>query len=164
LIEIQADDMNELEKRKDIVSHLVSKFHLLKGSVSEFFLNSHPNYSKYWHIRKEMYPLVGALRSLNTSVVIEDIAVPLEKLAQSSLDLGELFRKYNYKDAKLFGHALDGNFHICFSQSFEDRIHFDHYEQMMEELYQIVCEKHQGSFKAEHGTGRNIAPFVSRGK
>jgi FAD/FMN-containing dehydrogenase len=31
---------------------------------------------------------------------------------------------------------------------------------MMEEMCYIVATKHSGSLKGEHGTGRNVAPFV----
>lgn len=34
------------------------------------------------------------------------------------------------------------------------------FSDMMEEMCYIVATKHSGSLKGEHGTGRNVAPFV----
>jgi hypothetical protein len=75
-------------------------------------------------------------------------------------DLIEMFKKYEYHDASCFGHALEGNLHLVFSQGFRTEAEVERYSLMMEELCTIVAEKYGGSLKAEHGTGRNVAPFV----
>lgn len=51
-----------------------------------------------------------------TSFLIEDVACPVDKLADMTVDLVEMFEKYKYKDASCFGHALEGNLHLVFSQ------------------------------------------------
>ena len=51
-----------------------------------------------------------------TSFLIEDVACPVDKLADMTNDLVEMFEKYGYKDASCFGHALEGNLHLVFSQ------------------------------------------------
>jgi len=93
-------------------------------------------------------------------MLIEDVACPVENLGPMTRDLIEMFKKYEYHDASCFGHALEGNLHLVFSQGFRTDAEVERYSLMMEELCTIVAEKYGGSLKAEHGTGRNVAPFV----
>lgn len=114
----------------------------------------------YWKIRKGMFPTVGAQRASGTGIINEDIAFPLEHLPDAVADLHELFAHYSYTNAIVFGHAKDGNLHFVISQAFDnesDRIKYKHF---MDDLAKLVIVKYQGSLKAEHGTGRNIAPYV----
>ncbi|MFW2454316.1 FAD-linked oxidase C-terminal domain-containing protein, partial [Aliarcobacter butzleri] len=75
-------------------------------------------YNFYWKIRKGLFPAVGAVRVTGTSVIIEDVAYPIEVLADATLELQGLFQKYVYSEALIFGHALEGNFHFVFTQHF----------------------------------------------
>ena len=49
-------------------------------------------------------------------MLIEDVACPVDKLADMTMDLVRMFEKYGYNDASCFGHALEGNLHLVFSQ------------------------------------------------
>lgn len=51
-----------------------------------------------------------------TSMLIEDVACPVDKLADMTVDLVDMFQRFGYKDASCFGHALEGNLHLVFSQ------------------------------------------------
>jgi len=117
-------------------------------------------YNVYWDVRKGLIPIVGGGRETGTSMLIEDVAVPVEKLGAMTMDLIEMFQRHGYKDASCFGHALEGNLHLVFSQGFRTVQEVERYDAMMQELCSLVAEKHGGSLKAEHGTGRNVAPFV----
>ncbi|PZP49867.1 MAG: 4Fe-4S ferredoxin [Pseudopedobacter saltans] len=117
-------------------------------------------YSFNWQARKGLLPSVGGLRKTGTTCLIEDVAVPVENLADACIGLKELFKKYDYKDAVLFGHALAGNLHLVFSQDFSDPKEVERYAHLMDELAELIAVKFGGSLKAEHGTGRNMAPFV----
>eukprot|EP01024_Parvocaulis_polyphysoides_P013001 TRINITY_DN1497_c0_g3_i3.p1 TRINITY_DN1497_c0_g3~~TRINITY_DN1497_c0_g3_i3.p1 ORF type:complete len:595 (-),score=124.44 TRINITY_DN1497_c0_g3_i3:425-2209(-) len=114
----------------------------------------------FWDVRKGLIPIVGAAREAGTSVLIEDIACATDKLADMTVDVIEMFQRYGYNDASAFGHALEGNLHLTFSQGFRTADEVNRFEKMMEELCDIVANKHSGSLKGEHGTGRNMAPFV----
>jgi D-lactate dehydrogenase len=116
--------------------------------------------SMLWKIRAGMYPSVGAVRKSGTTVIIEDVAFPIEKLADATLELTKLFAKHGYHNAIIFGHAKDGNLHFVMTQSFNDQAAIDQYARFMEDMVKLVVNRYDGALKAEHGTGRNIAPFV----
>ena len=113
-----------------------------------------------WGIRKGMFPAVGAVREVGTTVIIEDVAFPVENFANGIRELQELFDKYDYSEAIIFGHALEGNLHFVFTQGFDSQEEIDRYGGFMDDVAELVAVKYQGSLKAEHGTGRNMAPYV----
>jgi D-lactate dehydrogenase len=115
---------------------------------------------KYWNIRKGLFPEIGAMRKQGTTAVIEDIAFPMEKLDVATLKLQALFKKYDYDEAIIFGHALDSNLHFVFTQDFSIPKEVLRYKNFMQEVTDMVAVDYKGSLKAEHGTGRNMAPFV----
>ena len=114
----------------------------------------------YWKVRKGTFPAVGAMRRTGTTVLIEDVAFPVPMLADATLDLQALLRHHGYHEAIIFGHALEGNLHFVFTQDFGDQAEIDRYARLMDDVCQLVVGKYDGSLKAEHGTGRNMAPFV----
>jgi D-lactate dehydrogenase len=116
--------------------------------------------ARLWAIRKDTFPAVGAVRKTGTTVIIEDVTFPVEQLAIGVRRLIALFEKHHYDEAILFGHALEGNLHFVFTQSFESPIEVARYQAFMEDVTQLVAVEFGGSLKAEHGTGRNMAPFV----
>ena len=114
----------------------------------------------YWKVRKGTFPSVGAMRRTGTTVIIEDVAFPIASLADATLDLQALLRQHGYDEAIIFGHALEGNLHFVFTQDFGDQAEIDRYARFMDDICDLVVNKYDGSLKAEHGTGRNMAPFV----
>jgi D-lactate dehydrogenase len=116
--------------------------------------------SQYWKLRKGLYPSVAAVRAQGSSVMLEDIAVPLEVLADAIEGLQKLFLQFNYHDAIVFGHAKDGNLHFLISQPINTKEEVDVFGAFSDELAKLVIHQYNGSLKAEHGTGRQIAPYV----
>ncbi len=117
-------------------------------------------YTRLWNIRKGLFPAVGAVRQSGTTVIIEDVAFPLDKLAEATLELQEILGRHGYREAIIFGHALDGNLHFVFTQDFGSRAEVERYGRLMDEVCTMVVQGYDGSLKAEHGTGRNMAPYV----
>ena len=117
-------------------------------------------FERLWKIRKGMFPSVGAVRELGTTVIIEDIAFPIPRLAEGTVELQQLFAKHGYDNAIIFGHALEGNLHFVITPDLSDTTEVRRYHGFMDELCHLVVEKYDGSLKAEHSTGRNMAPFV----
>jgi D-lactate dehydrogenase len=114
----------------------------------------------FWKMRSGTFPSVGAVRKRGTTVLIEDVAFRLDVLADAVVDLTRLFAKHGYDEAIIFGHAKDGNMHFVITQSFNDQAAVDRYARFMDDVVDLVVKKYDGALKAEHGTGRNMAPFV----
>lgn len=114
--------------------------------------------AQIWKLRKGLYPSVGAVRQSGTSVIIEDVVFPPEHLATGVERLQALFVEHGYAGI-IFGHARDANLHFVLTQSFATPADLQRYDGFMQALVALVLEL-KGALKAEHGTGRNVAPFV----
>ncbi|VXB22626.1 Predicted D-lactate dehydrogenase, Fe-S protein, FAD/FMN-containing [Flavobacterium sp. 9R] len=159
LVECRDNDKEVLlQKQQQVKAQIVSI-----PTFTDYEFTSDPKqYYFNWKARKGLLPTVGGLRKTGTTVIIEDVAFPLPQLAEACVALKGLFKKYEYHDAVLFGHALEGNLHFVFSQDFSNPKEVQRYEDLMAELAIIVVDQFGGSLKAEHGTGRNMAPFVEK--
>lgn len=157
LIETRAANQALLNKQVTELELLLSNF---EQSNAIKFTDISSEYSQLWAIRKGTFPAVGAVRETGTTVIIEDVAFPVEQLAEAVAKLQALFEKYHYDEAIIFGHALDGNLHFVFTQDFSTQVEVERYQAFMDDVCQLVAVDYQGSLKAEHGTGRNMAPFV----
>lgn len=157
LVETRAVSRKELRHNIDSVSSALAAIPLERPL---HFTDVENEYTKLWNIRKGLFPAVGAVRECGTTVIIEDVAFPMEHLAEATLELQELMAKYGYDNAIIFGHALAGNLHFVFTQDFGSPKEVKRYSGFMDEVCKMVVEKYDGSLKAEHGTGRNMAPFV----
>ncbi|RDV26852.1 FAD-binding oxidoreductase [Alteromonas aestuariivivens] len=158
LIEVGAGDEATLNAR---LAHINRE---LEGSAAKPMCPFTPEpqrCAELWKIRKGLFPAVGAVRQTGTTVIIEDVAFPLEYLADGLNGLERLFRQHGYDEAIIFGHALDGNVHFVFTQGFETAGDIERYQHFMQDVAQLVTEQFQGTLKAEHGTGRNMAPFLA---
>ncbi|MGL1956253.1 MAG: FAD-binding oxidoreductase [Colwellia sp.] len=159
LIEFSADSTENLVQLESNLTQHINCFAKKLLTKQNFTANS-ILIEKLWKIRKGMFPAVGAVRETGTTVIIEDVALPLNLLAQGVEQLHQLFIKFGYRDAIIFGHALAGNLHFVFTQAFDQNTDVNRYHDFMAEVTKMVAIEYQGSLKAEHGTGRNMAPFV----
>ena len=114
-----------------------------------------------WNIRAGIFPSIGGMRKPGSTCLIEDVAFHLKDLPQAVAQLQDILTKHGYEDSAIYGHALEGNFHFILNQSFDTREEVARYQALMEEVISLVAGKYNGSLKAEHGTGRNMAPFVA---
>jgi len=130
------------------------------GYSPQAFQHDPRDYNVFWDARKGLIPIVGGARESGSSMLLEDVACSTEMLGSMSKDLIGIFKKYGYHDACLMGHALEGNLHLIFNQSFKTEEELKRYEGVMYDINYNVAQVHGGSLKAEHGTGRNVAPFV----
>jgi D-lactate dehydrogenase len=157
LIEFQEETLLELEARVQFFLQEAQALSLLNAPE---FTRDPVKREFFWKVRKGLFPAVGAVRARGTTVILEDVAFPLALLGDAILELQELFKKYNYDNAIIFGHAKDGNIHFVVTQSFDDPAEIDRYDRFLREVVALVVNKYNGTLKAEHGTGRNMAPFV----
>ena len=156
-----------IESRAASQSLLHEQLQLIMASIADFPLEKQVDFSEdpavynlLWKIRKDTFPAVGAVRQTGTTVIIEDVTFPIEQLAEGVNRLLALFDKHGYDEAIIFGHALEGNLHFVFTQGFDSEAEKARYEAFMQDVAQLVAVEFGGSLKAEHGTGRNMAPFV----
>ncbi|WP_017257128.1 FAD-binding and (Fe-S)-binding domain-containing protein [Pedobacter arcticus] len=157
LIEYQGDTEEEINEQ--IASFLqVSAQLSLIGDIQ--FTSKSYEQALLWKIRKGMFPAVGAVRASGSTVILEDVAFPVERLGDAIIDLHQLFEKHGYSNAIIFGHAKDGNIHFVVTQAFDSQTEIERYDRFLGEVVELVIKKYDGALKAEHGTGRNMAPFV----
>ena len=156
-----------IESRAASQSLLHEQLQQVMASISEYpleqkveFSEDPAVYNQLWKIRKDTFPAVGAVRQTGTTVIIEDVTFPVEQLAEGVNRLIQLFDKHRYDEAIIFGHALEGNLHFVFTQGFNSAEEVARYQAFMDDVAQLVAVEFGGSLKAEHGTGRNMAPFV----
>ena len=157
LTETMADTKEELYSQIKQIEGILSAF---KTAVPVKFTDKEEEYAPYWAIRSGIFPSVGGTRKPGTTTLIEDVAFHIEDLPEATADLQQLLEKHGYPDACIYGHALEGNYHFIINQSFDTREQVAQYESLMNEIKTLVVDKYDGSLKAEHGTGRNMAPFV----
>jgi len=146
---------------------LLEKIKKIKECLGQFrlyipaeFTEDPAVYGKYWAIRSGIFPSVGGTRPVGTSCLIEDVAFPIESLPEATVKLQKLIADHGYSDACIYGHAFEGNYHFILNQSFKSKSEVDRYAEMMRDVAKLVVDDYDGSLKAEHGTGRNMAPFV----
>jgi D-lactate dehydrogenase len=157
LVEYQEAEEAERKGLESVAAAAVSPLALLEPAR---FTHDASEQALLWKVRQGTFPSVGAARKSGTTVLIEDVAFPVEHLADAAVDLTKLFGKHGYPEAILFGHAKDGNLHFVITQSFNDRAALDQYARFIDDVVELVVKKYDGALKAEHGTGRNMAPFV----
>ena len=157
LTETKAVTPDELQGRIDAITQCLSQF---KTYIPVAFTTDPAVYGKYWAIRSGIFPSVGGARPVGTSCLIEDVAFAVEDLPEATVKLQRLIADHGYRDACIYGHAFEGNYHFIINQLFSDESEVQRYAGMMRDVARLVVEEYDGSLKAEHGTGRNMAPFV----
>lgn len=157
LCEYQGADEEELKRKLERAVPVIGR---LPVTHKLDFTRDAYEQAKLWKMRKGMYPSVAAVRAKGTTAMLEDVAVPIQNLGKAVTDLQDLFRKYGYHNAIIFGHAKEGNLHFLVTQPVNTSDEIDVFERFNEELADIIIRRYDGSLKAEHGTGRQIAPFV----
>lgn len=157
LVEFQEANAMILEEK---VNRFLQASHALSLLYPPEFSSDPKQQDFLWKVRKGLFPAVGAVRASGTTVILEDVAFPVARLGDAIMDLQELFRKYEYHNAIIFGHAKDGNIHFVVTQAFHTPADIERYDRFIREVVELVVKKYDGTLKAEHGTGRNMAPFV----
>jgi D-lactate dehydrogenase len=114
-----------------------------------------------WRVREGLHGLIGKLRLPGTALIVEDVCVPPERIAEGARDLQALLAEHGFL-AGVAGHASAGNLHFMLTPDFAKEEDLERYEAFMAKLVDLIVGKYDGSLKAEHGTGINMAPYVER--
>ena len=159
LIETRADDDATLASNIAAIEKTLGKYPLFKPVK---FTTDPAETASLWKIRSGIFPAVGGTRPKGTTSLIEDIAFYIDDLPQATVELAALIEECGYDDACIYGHAFDGNYHFVIAQAFDSQEEIDKYSHLIDRIVNLVVDKYDGSLKAEHGTGRNMAPFVEK--
>lgn len=158
LVEYQAVERDELEVATRRGAEVFAGLQLREQPI----LTSEAGPRKeLWQLRKGLFTMVAGARRSGTTALLEDVAVPVESLAAVCDELAVLFARHDYEDSVIFGHAKDGNIHFMVNEDFNSEAALPRYEAFTEDMVELVL-KASGTLKAEHGTGRIMAPFVER--
>jgi len=157
LVEFQAGTVEELAEQQEQGTRVLDSLILSSPVVLS---REAATRASLWHLRKGLYATVAGARPSGTTALLEDVVVPVDSLARTSSQLIALFDRYGYENSVIFGHAKDGNIHFMLTDLFEGA-GLERYEAFTEDMVDLVLAE-GGSLKAEHGTGRVMAPYVQR--
>jgi len=158
LVEFGGADDAELDAQVAKAGELLAGADLLR---EQDFWRDHEQVEMSWTVREGLFGLVGRLRLPGTALIVEDVCVPPGRIAECATDLQELLGKHGFL-VGVAGHASAGNLHFQLTPDFSKPEDLERYEAFMEELVELIVGKYDGSLKAEHGTGVNMAPYLER--
>ena len=157
LVEYQAPDAESLVGFQKEAARTLKKLRLLQDPE---FTRDPVQQANLWKPRKGIIASVGAMRAPGTTSLIEDVLFPVPRLADAVTDLQGLFATHGYPEGVIYGHAKDGNLHFQINQSFNTQSEIKRFDDFTRDLVKMITGKYDGALKAEHGSGRNMAPFV----
>jgi D-lactate dehydrogenase len=158
LVEHQRHSADELADAVAAANVLISDLPLARPPE----LTSDPTRrAALWRTRKGLYTAVAGARPSGTTALLEDVAVPVQRLLPTCDALVEMFDRHGYEDSVIFGHAKDGNIHFLLNERFDRPEMVSRHHAFTEEMVDLVLG-HEGTLNAEHGTGRVMAPYVRR--
>lgn len=161
LVEFRSPDEEAQLAREEAASRVTRELELVTpvASVTNTFTRDAGTIGSYWKARKAFVSAVGGSRPAGTTLITEDFAVPPSRLAEACEALLELQRRHGF-DAAVAGHAAHGNLHFLLAFDAGKETDVARYAAFMDEFCRLTVERFDGSLKAEHATGRNIAPFL----
>ncbi|WP_446037442.1 FAD-binding and (Fe-S)-binding domain-containing protein [Streptomyces sp. SID1143] len=161
LVEFRSPDEAAQEEHERAAREVLAGLELVAPvpSVTNELTRDAKTISFYWKARKAFVTAVGGSRPSGTTLITEDFAVPPSRLAEACEALLELQEKHGF-DAAVAGHAAHGNLHFLLAFDAADTDDVSRYAAFMDEFCRMTVERFDGSLKAEHATGRNIAPFL----
>lgn len=158
LVEFQESTELALTEQLDGAQNLLDRLPLVAPAVLTQVASTRAD---LWHVRKGLYAAVAGARPSGTTALLEDIAVPVPALAGTCEALAGLFDRHGYEESVTFGHAKDGNIHFLLNERFDRPELMARFTAFTEDMVELVLAA-GGTLKAEHGTGRMMAPFVRR--
>lgn len=157
LVQLESSTKKELDSK---IAHISKELESVPSLFGVHFSSDEKLMASWWKIRKALLPLAAGSRPSGSIVITEDICFPISTFAQGIDSITKLFEKFNFQGI-IFGHALSGNVHFIITPNLNDEKESQAFGEFMEAMVDSVIAL-QGSTKAEHGTGRMIAPFVEK--
>ncbi len=158
LVEFGSDDPSTLDESERAAIQAVKEENLIRPAD---FTREREKIGVNWRVREGLHGLVGRLRIPGTALIVEDVCVPPARIAEAAKDVQALLGEHSFLTG-VAGHTSAGNLHFMLTPDFAKQEDLERYEAFMEGLVALICDKYDGSLKAEHGTGVNMAPYVGR--
>jgi D-lactate dehydrogenase len=158
LVEFGADDEAGLDEYVAVAAEILTAHETIKPID---FTREAEEIELSWRVREGLHGLIGKLRPPGTALIVEDVCVPPERIAEGARDLQALLGEHGFLPG-VAGHASAGNLHFMLTPDFAKAEDLERYESFMNGLVELIVDKYDGSLKAEHGTGINMAPYVER--
>ncbi len=158
LVEFRSDDPGELAAREAEAMRIFNGAPVVQPAQ---FTRDPALTEVYWRVREGLHGLLGKIRPRGTSLIIEDVCVPPPRIAEAAAEIRALLGQHGFLPG-VAGHASAGNLHFMLTPAFGEQADRDRYEAFMRDLVGLIVDKYDGSLKAEHGTGLNMAPWVER--
>jgi D-lactate dehydrogenase len=158
LVEFGAEDEAGLDAAEARAAEILGGHELIRPPA---FTREAADIELYWNVREGMHGLLGKLRTPGAALIVEDVCVPPDRIAEAAKDLQALLGQHGFLPG-VAGHASAGNLHFMLTPVFAEASERERYEAFMAALVDLILGKYDGSLKAEHGTGINMAPFVER--
>jgi D-lactate dehydrogenase len=158
LVEFGAESDGELDRLVAGAEEILGEHELIRPPD---FTRDARRIEVSWTVREGLHGLIGRFRPPGSSLIIEDVCVPPERIAESARDIQALLTEHGFLPG-VAGHTSAGNLHFMLTPDFSKPEDLERYEAFMEKLVELILDKYDGSLKAEHGTGINMAPYVER--
>ncbi|MGA9373215.1 MAG: FAD-binding and (Fe-S)-binding domain-containing protein, partial [Solirubrobacterales bacterium] len=158
LVEFGAESDGELDKLVAGAEEILREHEMIRAPD---FTRDPERIEVAWTVREGLHGLIGRFRPPGTSLIIEDICVPPERIAEAARDIQALLGEHGFLPG-VAGHTSAGNLHFMLTPDFAKQEDLERYEAFMEKLVVLILDEYDGSLKAEHGTGLNMAPYVER--
>jgi D-lactate dehydrogenase len=158
LVEFRADEAHDLDRLEAEATRVLADKQLLEPAT---WTRDPELVGKYWHVREGLFGVIGKFRPPGTALITEDVCVDPARIAECAEDLRALLGKHGFLPG-VAGHASAGNLHFTLTPAFDQEADKERYDTFMGELVELIVDKYDGSLKAEHGTGTNMAPFLER--
>jgi D-lactate dehydrogenase len=156
LMETRAADSEELARNTGAILDALTG---IEQVVKPGFTTDAAECERLWAIRRGLFSAVTSFRAADEFVITEDINIPVERLAEGCAAFQRLFERHGY-EAGIMGHAFHGNFHFTLPTRINDPVELLRLHGFLDDLATLITRDFDGSLKAEHGTGRSIAPYV----
>ena len=158
LVEFGGADEAELDRHQARVAEILAAAELVRPLE---FSRDDETVEMFWRVREGMHGLLGRLKPHSAALIIEDVCVRPDRMAESARDLQALLAEHGFLPG-VAGHASAGNLHFMLTPDFGQQEDLERYEALMAKVVELILDKYDGSLKAEHGTGINMAPYVER--
>lgn len=160
LTERRAEDDAALDDFEARVERIVGET-VLRDGDAPLMTRDREQAAVYWRMRSGLLATIGAARPAGTALITEDVVVPPQRLPEAVSDLQRLLVDNTFTGA-VNGHASAGNLHFYLYLDATTPEKVADYRTFMTQLVDLITGTYDGSLKGEHGTGRNMAPFIEQ--